>query len=616
MAFWGIEVKPGKPFTHKCDDSKGRRLHISMGTLGFGTANAKSTLQCNVGDKSPVYVCSLYPGHTESLQLNFELHEVENVTFSVIGPRSIHLCGYYLAPAPYTNVADDSESYGVDIANTESEKSGNNDEDDDTYEDSFIDDDNDPEVFPPSPISNKAAEGASFDSRSKGRKGSRRRLRKKYQTVGSDDENSLHDQFKDIDNEDILPISSFYKNKASGRASDQEMDDSVDKGAGDAGKDGGNTITKTDCETDTDNRKCVSRCLFSTETIQMPSREAVLSNNLVGPCNGLDVGDVNNLKSKGKEEENETQQYHSDDKETETMIEILPSAEVGQGQDEKPKKKRKGCSKEETFVIAYRNKHPDENNDQDTVNEDVKISAIVALPCVEMDRDKTPKRKKKEKENKDSHLEGNNECHEDISQDDKGDPKESDNLIHKIPEGTDEKTVDDGALDFPDGNQSEDRKVKKRKKKSRSQGEVVNSDMPVSVEQSNEMLKEDGNKIADAKPSQVRTLSNGLVIQELETGTKDGKIAALRKKISINYTGKLKESGAVFESNADQAPFKFRLGKGEVIKGWDVGLEGMRVGEKRRVVIPPSMAFGSDGHGATIPPDSWLVYDFELVKVY
>lgn len=54
-----------------------------------------------------------------------------------------------------------------------------------------------------------------------------------------------------------------------------------------------------------------------------------------------------------------------------------------------------------------------------------------------MDRDKTPKRKKK-KENKDSHLEGNNECHEDISQDDKGDPKESDNLIHKIPEGKDQ----------------------------------------------------------------------------------------------------------------------------------------------------------------------------------
>lgn len=57
--------------------------------------------------------------------------------------------------------------------------------------------------------------------------------------------------------------------------------------------------------------------------------------------------------------------------------------------------------------------------------------------------------------------------------------------------------------------------------------------MPVSVEQSNEMLKEDGNKIADAKPSQVRTLSNGLVIQELETGTKDGKIAALRKKVVL-----------------------------------------------------------------------------------
>ncbi|XP_022641146.1 peptidyl-prolyl cis-trans isomerase FKBP53 isoform X1 [Vigna radiata var. radiata] len=180
--------------------------------------------------------------------------------------------------------------------------------------------------------------------------------------------------------------------------------------------------------------------------------------------------------------------------------------------------------------------------------------------------------------------------------------------------------VDNGAYDLPDGNQSENRKAKKRKKMSKSQGngEVVNSNITVCVERSGEteMMEEDRSKGEDAKPSNVRTLKNGLVIQEQEKGKKDGKIAASGKKISIYYTGKLKENGAVFESNAGQTPFKFRLGKGEVIEGWDVGLEGMQVGEKRRLVIPPTLTSESDGHSDKIPPNSWLVYDIELVKVH
>ena len=64
--------------------------------MGLGKATAKSVLQCNVGNKSPVFLCSLYPEKTESLQLNLEFEEVDEVIFSVIGPRSIHLSGYYL----------------------------------------------------------------------------------------------------------------------------------------------------------------------------------------------------------------------------------------------------------------------------------------------------------------------------------------------------------------------------------------------------------------------------------------------------------------------------------------------------------------------------------------
>ncbi|XP_020240129.1 peptidyl-prolyl cis-trans isomerase FKBP43 [Cajanus cajan] len=278
MAFWGVEVKPGKPFNHKYDDSKGR-LHISMATLGWGTATAKSTLQCNVGNRRPVYLCSLYPGNTESLQLNLELEEVDQVVFSVIGPRSIHLCGYYLATARNTNLIDDSESYGEDIADTETERSDNSDEDE--YEDSFIDDDGFPEVFPPSPISN--------EEKPKARKGSLRRLRKKYQSVESDDDD-CYEQTMEIENEDNIPISSLFKNTAPGRALDQEIDASDDRGAGNAsnnnGDDGGNSIVEANLKSD--------HVLVDSQT----HREDEPSKHLLDPCTLLDVEDIKKLKRK------------------------------------------------------------------------------------------------------------------------------------------------------------------------------------------------------------------------------------------------------------------------------------------------------------------------------
>ncbi|WJX49516.1 peptidylprolyl isomerase [Trifolium repens] len=655
MAFWGVEIKPGKPFTHTYDASKGR-LHISMATLGLGTAITKSTLQCNVGNKSPVYLCSLYPGKTESLQLNLELEEDGNVIFSVIGPRSIHLCGYYLAHGRYTNTLDESESYGEDIADTETEKSVHSDED--AYDDSFIDDDNDPAVFSPSPISNE--EDASYDSGRKSAKGSRRRLRKKNQLVESDDDIGLEEkkivndnvfvQSQEIDNEDSLPISSICKNKASGRILDQEMDDIVYKEAVDAGKkdseDPENSTIETKLKTD------------NVVADNQSHREAEPSDPLAVPCTVPDVGDIkkSKKKKKGKEKEtksscngnstkldnaaqdeqkmntaqdlldqemadnvdkeavdagnNEQHQQQADDKKAETEDKILPSSQVGQGQDEKPKRKRKERSNADDACISNVVNLPqgNEGNNQDIVNRDVKISDSVALPSTETDSPKKTKRRKKEHKNKASLPEGDNGNGEGIIQDEKANKEsaESGSLIHKLSETkeqhqklTIENSVDNGVQDNPDGNQSEDKKVK-NKKKSKSQGsEVANSALPVSVEPSTEMMKEDGNNMEDTKSSQVRTLSNGLVIQELVTGKENGKIAALGKK-----------------SNAGQAPFKFRLGKGEVIEGLDIGLEGMRVGEKRRLVIPPSMTSKKNGDSENIPPNSWLIYELELVKVH
>ncbi|PPD68857.1 hypothetical protein GOBAR_DD34262 [Gossypium barbadense] len=130
------------------------------------------------------------------------------------------------------------------------------------------------------------------------------------------------------------------------------------------------------------------------------------------------------------------------------------------------------------------------------------------------------------------------------------------------------------------------------------------------------------------KSSQVRTFPNGLVVQELAMGKPDGKRASRGKQgmdrrlpekrmelVSVHYIGKLQKNGKIFDSNVGRAPFKFRLGVGEVIKGWDVGVEGMRVGDKRKLVIPPAMGYGSKGAGGRIPPNAWLEFDVELVGV-
>lgn len=79
----------------------------------MGKATARSVLQCNVGNKSPVFLCNLYPEKTESLQLNLEFEEVEEVIFSVIGPRSIHLSGYYLGSGRFRSTNEESYPFLV-----------------------------------------------------------------------------------------------------------------------------------------------------------------------------------------------------------------------------------------------------------------------------------------------------------------------------------------------------------------------------------------------------------------------------------------------------------------------------------------------------------------------
>lgn len=107
-------------------------------------------------------------------------------------------------------------------------------------------------------------------------------------------------------------------------------------------------------------------------------------------------------------------------------------------------------------------------------------------------------------------------------------------------------------------------------------------------------------------------LNSDLKIETLSPGTGDG--AKTGNELTVNYTGKL-ENGTVFDTSYGKQPFVFTLGAGQVIKGWDRGLVGMKVSEKRKLIIPPSFAYGESGISGVIPPDSTLIFEVELLKI-
>ncbi len=119
--------------------------------------------------------------------------------------------------------------------------------------------------------------------------------------------------------------------------------------------------------------------------------------------------------------------------------------------------------------------------------------------------------------------------------------------------------------------------------------------------------------------AEAKAVTSATGLQTIDEKVGAGTEAVSGKSVSVHYTGWLNEAGKKgkkFDSSVDRGePFEFNLGAGQVIKGWDEGVAGMKIGGKRTLMIPSKLGYGTRGAGASIPPNADLIFDVELLAV-
>jgi len=165
----------------------------------------------------------------------------------------------------------------------------------------------------------------------------------------------------------------------------------------------------------------------------------------------------------------------------------------------------------------------------------------------------------------------------------------------------------------PKTDSKKDKKEQEPASGKKRKAEEVSTPLVNGHSESSKKKKKEEKKGGESPKTPRRNIKGGILVEDLVTGS--GPEAISGKNVSVYYEGKLKSTNKKFDSKTDGKGFKFKLGANEVIKGWDSGLVGMKVGGKRRLTIPPKMAYGDKGAPPEIPPKSDLVFEIELKSV-
>merc|ERR1712106_808986 len=176
-------------------------------------------------------------------------------------------------------------------------------------------------------------------------------------------------------------------------------------------------------------------------------------------------------------------------------------------------------------------------------------------------------------------------------------PKQ-DELIVKTPK---EKKADESIIKTPKEKKADKEVKTPEEKTSKQEGAVKEPKTP----------NQDGKTNVENTPGKTpkRTLKGGITVEELKEG--NGPQCKPGNMVGMYYAGRLKKGGKQSDATLSGKPFKFKLGAGQVIKGWDIGVMGMKVGGKRRLAIPAAMGYGSSGALPDIPPNADLTFDIE-----
>ncbi|XP_051186287.1 peptidyl-prolyl cis-trans isomerase FKBP43 isoform X1 [Lolium perenne] len=555
MAFWGVEVKPGKPYTHRYQSSHGR-LRISQATLGSCDAAKRSVLQCVVGNKAPIIVCSLNPRLAEMCHLEIELEEVDEVLFSVLGPSSVHLSGYYLRPSSRSGAGDDeSESYGEDVGESDTDR--DYDESEDSYESDFIDDGDD-EVPADNDVSESMDDGdvcSSPDShktaseKHAGKVKRLRRSKKKHQVDSTDDEiedssckptarHNFRSIFDSGSEDEDLPANKT--NASEEHASKVKRLQRLKKK---------HQVDSTEDEIEDSSCKPTTRHNFRSIFDSCSEDEDFLAKEEDLPANKTNASEEHADKVKRGRRLNKKHQVDSIDEKIEDS-------------SCKPAFRRKPCS---IF-------------DSGSEDEDFLAKEKVLPSLSEKTNGKVSKENKPE----------NVASKEETKKKSRNDRKRKSDTIDQDPASPMDETEVNGSS-VP---KQEAELKKKSKKKKRTASEA-----------------DDGKH-----SNNIRTLENGLVIEDLSAGNQDAKVASNGSKVYINYVGKL-QNGKTVHPNAKEKPYKFKLGSEKVIPGWNLGIDGMHVGDKRRLTVPPALCENGGKLFEQVPKNKTIFYEVELVKV-